>query len=783
MFLRTTGEKRYDPSNVRLSVLFDAYVNMGAYLGTELALPAKGALGEVDISAGLGLTRNVYPSGTDYTPFPRYDGESEWNSGMLFSLGIPFRYRFDVKGSFKITYGSLSWQIPYYSDPYVDRDFMRRTEALDWLSMIREGVSSSDVTEDTYLNSYEWKISGALNPPKTGLDPYLSTFSISSMSSSLLFNQRYSRSYSGPSSPPNPGRAFFFPSRFTMFSVSAALAGTPFKTGDSKEEKEETKTDSPPGDALLPDLPISPWETIEDEEDAVRALSDIYTFTPPALGQKFTFASPGGVQFSVDYRLTPTTASELQFRTSEANWRDPEDINWGEVATIISRVRSDGNLDFKINPSGGSFYSGTLGFAGTGSWQDYVYINGGAEEFSSYDAVKSARDRAYNETFLTSSWDFTNTFRPFYQSSVWGATNLQHTIKGLLAKTEVDTTGSNPVWDWVFATWEKTDIETHQVSANLAAKVMDYNQNLSVSAVLPPKDQLVSGSAAFRAWITETSVRGRVLFPLDEEERKIEPVYFTETFRFNPKSSFQQYVVYDPELSEYTTFTSSFSFYGFTASYSALYAQPYEYNHNGSVDNSQPNGWIQMSEKGLFPNELRFGYSNTFAQSNLWDKRLSFSLNLNTNLSFDLQRYTNTKLGFVLGLKMGINGFLDLSLSTNAENVVMFKYFQGLPFFNLPVQLYPGEEINFFVDLLNSFRFDNIDLRRKSGFKMKALDLSLIHHLGDWNATLSMNMTPYLPAGSTSYTFSNEISFLIQWVPIGEIKTQIDYVKEILTVK
>jgi hypothetical protein len=352
-----------------------------------------------------------------------------------------------------------------------------------------------------------------------------------------------------------------------------------------------------------------------------------------------------------------------------------------------------------------------------------------------------------------------------------------------LAKTKVDTTGPDPIWEWVKGKWEKEEIDSHQVSLNLAAKLRDYNQALSVSAVLPPKDAVISANAAFRAWISETSMRGRVLFPFDSEERVIEPVYFTETFRWTAQRSFQQYIVYDPELGEFTTFTSSLTFSGLTASFSALYAQPYRYNFNGSIDSSRPNGWIQMSDKALSPQELKINYNNTFTQNNLWGKRLSFSIALNTSLAFDLQRYTNSKFIFALGLKLGITSFLDLALSTNAENAVVFNYFQNLPFFDLPTHLYPGQESNVFIDLLNSFRFDNMDLRRKSGFKMKALDLSLIHHLGDWNAKFSMKLSPYLPQGSTSYQFNNEISFLVQWVPIGEIRTKIDYSQEMLTVK
>jgi hypothetical protein len=638
------------------------------------------------------------------------------------------------------------------------------------------------------INSYEWKLTGSFRPSVTNLRPYVSSFSISNLSSTLLFSQRYSRKYSGPTYPPNPGRAFFFPNRFTFFSVTAAVAGTPFNIGSSAKSGTASVTALPPGDALLPDLPISPWESTGEEEDEAndeytRAVKGVYDFAPPVLGQKFTLPATGGPQLTVDYRLAPTTAMELQFRSSEANWKESENINWGQVSSIISSLRNDGSLGFNVSHSGGGAYSSSLRFSGTGSWQDYIFINGGAEEFGSSKAVKDARDRAYKETYFTSSWDFSTTVKPFYMDPVWSGTNFQYSLRGLLAKTSVDTTGSSPEWEWVTGEWDKTDINTHQVSANLAAKVKDNNQNLTISAVLPPKDSILSANAAFRAWISETSLRSRILFPLEEENRKFDPVYLTETLRFSPQNSFQQYIVFDPEQSKYTTLTSSLTLSDFTASFSAIYAQPYRYNYNGSIDNSQPNGWLQMRDKSLNPHEFKLAYVKTFTQPSFWEDRLSFSFSVNTSLAFDLQRYTNSKFSLSLGVKTRITNFLELSFTTNSENAVIFKYLKGLPFFNLPAQLYPGQETNFFVDLLNSFRFDNDDLRRKSGFKMKALNISLIHHLGDWNAKLTVGMTPYLPQGSRNYQFNNDISFLVQWVPIGEIKTQIDYSKNTLTIK
>jgi hypothetical protein len=140
-------------------------------------------------------------------------------------------------------------------------------------------------------------------------------------------------------------------------------------------------------------------------------------------------------------------------------------------------------------------------------------------------------------------------------------------------------------------------------------------------------------------------------------------------------------------------------------------------------------------------------------------------------------------MSFGLEARMRITDLVDLRFSSRSENAVMFKYFQNLPFFDLPTQLYPGTEHNFFMDLINSFRFDNDDLRRQSGFKLRALNMSLVHHLGDWDARLTMTMTPHLPPGSRSYRFSNEVSFLIQWLPITELSTQIDYVQERLTIR
>ncbi|MDR1127121.1 MAG: hypothetical protein LBL06_03210, partial [Treponema sp.] len=82
-----------------------------------------------------------------------------------------------------------------------------------------------------------------------------------------------------------------------------------------------------------------------------------------------------------------------------------------------------------------------------------------------------------------------------------------------------------------------------------------------------------------------------------------------------------------------------------------------------------------------------------------------------------------------------------------------------------------------FIDLLNSFDFGDEAKRKSSGFKLKSFSLSAVHHLGDWDATLSVTMSPYLDNKSRPpvYKFNNQISFLVQWKPIAEIKTEMTY--------
>jgi hypothetical protein len=471
-----------------------------------------------------------------------------------------------------------------------------------------------------------------------------------------------------------------------------------------------------------------------------------------------------------------------------------ENIDWKDIATALTTLRNDGSLGLTLSHSEGGAYTTGFRLSSATAWQDYTYLNEGAQEFLSVNnstpglsyqetdplKVRAARERAYNSTYFTSSWEYSATLKPLYRNQIWGNSSFQYTLKGLLAKTVFEGAGDDPRWEMEYGAWNKEKIETHQTAANVAATVMDKAQTLTVTLDLPPKAASVEGNATARYWLLETTARGRIFEPWDEELRKFEPLTFTETLRWSPRGSLQQQVIYDPDLEELTNLTTTLSWAGLSASLSALRSKTYTFNQSQG-------GWIQdQGEETLNLRDLRISYTGSFQKDGLWNGRLNFGLNLNSSLSFDLQRYTYSRLSFTLGLKIGIGNLLSLDLSTTSENSVIFRYFKDLPFFdNSQISIPPGDQNNRYLDLLNSLRFDDDSLRRRSGFKLKTFNLTLTHFLGDWTAKLGLTLSPYLDqTGQTPvYKFNNEISFVVQWIPISEVKTDISYNKETFVIK
>jgi hypothetical protein len=509
------------------------------------------------------------------------------------------------------------------------------------------------------------------------------------------------------------------------------------------------KTEAEEGFSGFEDL-VPPWDK---KTESPRAIPN-EELSPPGIARSSTARVWGGQKLVLDYRLNPSAATELQFDASQ--WKQQSDINW-DLASQLYTVRADGNLGLTLSENR-NIYTTSLRFYGASTWQDYSFIDLPQAE------AENLRRQAHSINKISSSGEYNFTLRPFYGSEVWSATNFQYTLRGILTQTEYD--AANDSWTWANGSWTEEDIETHKVQANLSALVMDKTQSLIVSADLPPEENTVSGDATMRIWISETNARSRVRTPF--EEPFYEPVYLTETFRFHDKISLRQYAVYTPELSEWTAFTTSLSFWELTASFTATRGKTYVLERGDTP--GSPSGWYEQgTEETLSPQEFKIAYNKVISQDTT--KKIGFGLRIDTGVTFDLRRYTYSKFTFGLGITTHINNFLDITMSSYSENSEVYRYFYDHPDAGLPRK-------NVFEDLFNSFRFDDINRRQNSGFKLKSFKFDLVHHLGDWDATLGVQLSPELDTDAKQYWFNTVISFLIQWKPIKELKTQIDYDKD-----
>jgi hypothetical protein len=403
-----------------------------------------------------------------------------------------------------------------------------------------------------------------------------------------------------------------------------------------------------------------------------------------------------------------------------------------------------------------------LSFAGNATWQGYTYANKEAEDFDTDSEWEAALLRNYKSTYYTTSVTNVVTAKPFVVDPVWSETNLKHTLTSLLMKSTYDgETTDDRRWKTEYGSWEADSISEHSFAVNLAASVRELPQTLSLTLDLPPTPDDLAGTSAIRIWRTTTTASGSATDVYDDIE--LDPFTFGETIDFGKSRRIKQELVYDPEMDEVTSTSSSLLVGAVSASFDTTWSVAYELDEG--------TGWhVVDEEERLRPKSLSMGYQRVHSIGPLWKRRIAASFDVNSSLAFDLQKYTQSSFTFSLGTTFKISEFVDLNISVKSQNSVVFRYFQN--WFDVPFEM-PGET-NIITDLLNSFRFGDEAARRSSGFKLKSFSLNTTHYMGDWNAKFSLDLTPYLDQSSSPfrYRFNPEISFLMQWIPISEIKVE-----------
>jgi len=781
LFLRSTGKKAVDPNEISLRALVDHYINMGTYLALELGVPRTGILNPLEFSIGFGFTKTLSNTGIGYTPYaPNYDGSVEWDHSNFFSASVPFRYRLTFNSSLSGRYGGVSWNIPYYSDPYVERDFLNRKESMDWMNMIQQGAAIDNSSMTTETRPYEWQVNGNINPSFPKLSPWISRVSIPTLSTAMTFKRFtdepvYNSSLSNGSEPPR--MYFFAPDKYIIYNFSGSIAGTLLNINGQKQSS--AAANSEPEDYLKGiGIPIPPWT---DDNSKTEKIPSSEILTPPALNRNFDLAGTSDIKFSIDYQLTPTSASELQFM--QDNWKTYEDVDWSDVESILTSISGDGSISFHLDHSK-SLFTNVVTFRGRGTWREYTYLNEEASAFDTEEKLENKYREAYRQTSYSTSYSYTGTLRPIYDDPIFGQSNLQYTFGGTLVRSKRFTDGSGPELTPQWGAWvkEKTGediigLGSHRLSTKFAANIMDKTQDITFSADLPPLDALISTDANFRFWISETNINFRVERPEEKNEWIYKPVNFNETLKFGKIGSFTHNMVLTPEYNnEITLIRSTLRLWGFTAMFLATRSYKYVFVPKDPDDPPSGGDWEREGEEALFPRELRLTLDYSLSSVEIIKNRMSLALTVYSQTVFDFQRPTDSNFEFRLGLTTIINNFLELRLSAISENTVILRYFKGVKGMEEVTSMYrEGDQNNIFIDFFDSFNFADDAKRRRSGFKINGLSLKASHFLGDWRADLTVDMYPYRKSTELKFGITTDIGFLVQWKPIMEIKSDLAY--------
>jgi len=801
LFLRSTGKKISDPNELTLKIFADYYVNLGFYIGLDLSVPKTGILNPLDLSFGIGFTRTVFNDTGYWTPYTRnnegnYDGSVDWNYSNLFSLPVPFRYRMRLNSSVTGRYASVSWDIPFYSDPFVNRDLLNRSESMDLINMLQQGASlDSSGGPQNEIRSYQWHVSGSVNSSIQAVSPYISRISVSNISTALSFST-LSDNEIFSSNAYSPERFFFAPDKYTIYNLSFSVSGTPLSLGGSANPAGTGAAGINEADDPLRGIgsPVAPWQD-DKTESAFNSRqggdSHTDTLTPPVLIQSFSLPGSGNTTFIIDYQITPTSSTELQFMSSD--WKSYSQVNWSDVQSVLTSIGGNSNINFRINHTSGLF-TNTFTFSGNGTWRHYAYLNEEAAIFETNNVkdenkVENARRQIFSQTNYLSSYAYTGIIKPFYDNPVFGQTSFQYSLRGTLVRSRRWTESTSPGGPELqphWGTWAKEQRRDGQdipgltgsrFTANVAANIRDNNQNLSLSIDIPPLDFQISTNATFRFWISETNINFRIEKPVSADGEsiwKFHPVNITETLKFAGTGSFLFNLIIDPQDNAgITNISASISLWNIRLAFSAVRSQKYIFN----MDNTGEK-WQQEGEPVLNPRQLSLSYNNSFAETELVRNRLFLSFDINTALTFDLQRYTNSNFQLTLGFKLAVPGLLELSLSATSNNTVIWRYFKNVPGMEDLTSMYiPGPQNNLLTDLFDSFNFFDDSKRRRSGFNIQKFDLSLKHYLGDWHAEFGVSMYPFRNSAQNNQNFyiAADIRFVLQWRPITEIKSDIAY--------
>ncbi|MBQ4378905.1 MAG: LPS-assembly protein LptD [Treponema sp.] len=811
-------------------VMADYYANLGTMVGFDGVFAPNSVITSLTTNFEMGFSNTVFRNNSVYLP-KNSAGEIIQDKSNFLGQEAPFRYQANLKFTIAKPF-SLTFSMPIYSDPYFNYDFNTRAETMDWIDYLMSGTNAGSTCDEvtvSEISSFTWGINGSytFKIPET-LNPYISSLSLSSFSSSIVFSSKANEEltsderYAADSSwnTYTPERKFYYPSQITPLKVSGKISGTifqyPSKTTtkkttatvninppaelDTSEKKDEAASGNDKEDTKdTKDTKEVKSEKMEETEETL-ALEESYL--PSLTTPSFSTTAINGLSYSLGYSVSPDFTS--QFSYSSSALKTPEDFEWDDMQSTYIQTKAPTILTSKLGYRD-SFISLTDTFTFNPVYQSHPYLKitdttseGGYTESSAKSVEKT--DYAARKLDLTDVNALT--LKPFYYTEHFSETSLTWNTTIKMIRTEFVGDADDPEWEYNTPDLTDEDCFTvHNLNFVLGASEFDkkVTQQLSLTTTLPPQVDSYKGTLTLGFPYVSLSAGTGI-----HEKSSTDDTWVKDDFvqsltvnMFNSKLKFSQSYTYDLEDWEHESLKFSLSGFNLSAAFTASYTTGYtfvteeitttttdeETGEEKTTATTISKGWSANSEKSFQPYQFSLSYSSGTKTFKYLSDRITFSPSLSTSAVYDFVRPTNTYFKFIPAITFKVNNFLDITFSMETKNSVVYRYFCSDDEYN---EKYMGKgERNFLQDLIDSFRFDDEEKRKSSAFKLQTLKASVTHDLDDWDLNCSFSITPRLLTSSSTdfdssrnngksyYDFSPYFSISVAWRPLASMKTQI----------
>ena len=823
-------------------IMGDYYANLGTMVGFDGSFAPGSVLTSLQTNMELGFSRTIFRNESIYVSH-NTQGDVVTDSSNFIGVKMPFRYQANLKFTIAKPF-NWTFSMPVYSDPYFNYDFNTRAETMDWIDYAMNNTSTTSTTSEvtqTEISSFTWDSSGSYTPSlPDGLKPYISSLSLSSFSSSIVYSSKAHESlseddrYTADSSwgTYTPERKFFYPSQITPFKASGKISGniieipytkktssskknsdiakltppkefegidlskkeedseekdgeekTEDKNGEKTEEKSEGKEGEENREKETEEKKEEKTENKEDEEDDA-IFSDKYL--PLLTAPSFTTTEVKGISYSLGYSVSPDFTS--QFSYSSVILKTPDDFDWKDMQSTYIQVKAPTSLTSKIGYRD-SFLTLTDTFTFNPIYQTHPYLKmaskdeNGKESTANGGYTESSAKSIEKADYTARKLDVTDvnalTFKPFYYTKHFSETSLTWNTTIKMIRTEFVGDADNPEWEYRTPDiWDDECFTVHNLNLVLGASQFDKKvyQTLSLTSTLPPQVDEYKGTLTLGfPYLSGTAGTGIKKKSADDDEWVKENFVQSSTLKmFDSKLSFTQSFTYNLEDEHEESLKFSLSGYGLTAAYTASYVYGYTF--------TESSGWKQDSSEKVFqPYQFSLSYSSPSKTFKRWNDRISTAPGLSTSIVYDCLKPTASYFKFAPSLTFKINSFLDIKVTAESSNKVIYRYFCSDDDYQTYYQ--GGGERNILQDLINSFRFDDESKRIASAFKIESLKIDVTHDLDDWDLNCSFSIKPRLMTSSVTgydasrgtkyYDFSPYFTISVAWRPLSSMKTQI----------